>query len=459
MEVGHTSMIHAAAPHFFGRLRSDTPRISSTSSPVSPSYRPHLDWVGRGRLVMRWRFGSGVRLPLSAILLRVPSLCLCVFSSPPATPLPGSRLPRGRPPPPLASCSLSPAEGGDPAADDTSASRHSLRLETLPGFLPRPSSPPLQPIVVHSCATGGGATRGVGSGGAESGGAEHGGGHRQQLRPQALRHWPLRRQSCRRDTPAPTPGGAAQLSWLADRAAHTITQIQSHMVQQVLQRFRFQFSSPQPTPLPTSHSLSALPSDESLEPSGPYPELVGCLMHGDCAWRTWRVVLTGHSDASWADYQGTQRLSQGYTISLGADSVSWRSTCSSSVLSSSCEAEIYAGAMAPQELRWLTYLLSVLGEWHRSPPVVYVNNKAMVALCWEQRLEHKTKHIALRFFLARELQQRGQLRLAYVASQANTADIFTKALWPVRPPPPPPPPPPFTAACVAGKGRRRRAVE
>ncbi|CAI7780742.1 unnamed protein product, partial [Closterium sp. NIES-53] len=39
-------------------------------------------------------------------------------------------------------------------------------------------------------------------------------------------------------------------------------------------------------------------------------------------------------------------------------------------------------------------------------------------------------HIALRYFLARELQQRGQLRLAYVASEANTADIFTKALAP-----------------------------
>ncbi|CAI7872427.1 unnamed protein product [Closterium sp. NIES-53] len=47
-----------------------------------------------------------------------------------------------------------------------------------------------------------------------------------------------------------------------------------------------------------------------------------------------------------------------------------------------------------------------------------------------RRLEHRTKHIALRYFLARELQQRGQLRLAYVASQANTADIFTKALAP-----------------------------
>ncbi|CAI7800357.1 unnamed protein product, partial [Closterium sp. NIES-54] len=97
---------------------------------------------------------------------------------------------------------------------------------------------------------------------------------------------------------------------------------------------------------------------------------------------------------------------------------------------SSCEAEIYAGAMAAQELRWLTYLLIDLGEPPRSLPVMYVDNKAMLTLFREHRLEHRTKHIALRYFLARELQQRGQLRLAYVASQANTADIFTKALQP-----------------------------
>ncbi|CAI7843857.1 unnamed protein product, partial [Closterium sp. NIES-54] len=137
-----------------------------------------------------------------------------------------------------------------------------------------------------------------------------------------------------------------------------------------------------------------------------------------------------HADASWADDQATQRSSQGYTFSLGSGSVSWRATRLSSVLSSSCEAEIYDGAMAAQELRWLTYLLTDLGEPPRSPPVLYVDNKAMLALCREQRLEHRTKHIALRYFLARELQQRGQLRLAYVASEANTADVFTKALAP-----------------------------
>ncbi|CAI7915622.1 unnamed protein product [Closterium sp. NIES-54] len=180
-------------------------------------------------------------------------------------------------------------------------------------------------------------------------------------------------------------------------------------VLEVLQRLDFQFSLPQPTPLSTSHLLSAPPLDESIEPSRLYLELVGCLMYLMTCTRPYLayplsllaryvapgwgpVGLTSHEDASWA--------------------------------------EIYAGAMAAQELCWLTYLLTDLGEQPRSPPVLYVDNKAMIALCHEHRLEHRTKHNALRYFLARELQQRGQLRLEYVATRANTADIFTKALPP-----------------------------
>ncbi|CAI7847534.1 unnamed protein product [Closterium sp. NIES-54] len=231
---------------------------------------------------------------------------------------------------------------------------------------------------------------------------------------------------------------------IRDRARCTITLTQSHMVHQVFQRFGFRYSSPQSTALPTGHSLSAPPSDDSVEPSGPYPELVGCLMylmtcirpdlayhlsilaryvapgrhrseHWETAKRVLRylcissgmglvfggrgpVVLTGHADASWVDDLATQRSSQGYTLSLGSGSVSWRSTRSSSFLSSSCEADIYVGAMAAQELRWLTYLLTDLGERSRSFPILYVDNKAMIALCQEHRLEHRTKHIALRYF-------------------------------------------------------------
>ncbi|CAI7928059.1 unnamed protein product, partial [Closterium sp. NIES-54] len=134
------------------------------------------------------------------------------------------------------------------------------------------------------------------------------------------------------------------------------------MVHLVLQRFGFQFSLPQPTPLCTGHSLSAPPLDESVVPSGPYPELVGCLMylmtctlpdlayplsllarymapnrhrkvHWDAAKRVLRylcstsgmglvlggwgpVVLIGHAYASWVDDSARQWSSQGYTFSL-----------------------------------------------------------------------------------------------------------------------------------------------
>ncbi|CAI7826265.1 unnamed protein product [Closterium sp. NIES-54] len=123
----------------------------------------------------------------------------------------------------------------------------------------------------------------------------------------------------------------------------------------VLQRFGFRYSSPQSTPLPTGHSFLAPPLDEFVEPSGPYPELVGCLMyvmtctrpdlayplsilaryvaperhrpeHWEAAKRVLRylcstsgmglvlggrgpVVLTGHADASWVDDLATQQSS------------------------------------------------------------------------------------------------------------------------------------------------------
>ncbi|CAI7742200.1 unnamed protein product [Closterium sp. NIES-53] len=64
-----------------------------------------------------------------------------------------------------------------------------------------------------------------------------------------------------------------------DRAARTITLTQLHMVQQVLQHFEFLFSTTQPTPLAVDQRLTSPFPDEPFEPSGPYPELVGCLMY------------------------------------------------------------------------------------------------------------------------------------------------------------------------------------
>ncbi|CAI7844687.1 unnamed protein product, partial [Closterium sp. NIES-53] len=191
-----------------------------------------------------------------------------------------------------------------------------------------------------------------------------------------------------------------------DRAARTITLSQSHMVLQVLQRFKLQHSTVQRTPHAVDHRLTRPFPDKLFEPSGPYTELVGCLMylmtcarpdlafplsilahfvvrgrhrplHWTAAVRVAKylattsgvglvlggrqdVVLTSHCDSSYADDAEMHRSTQGYCFSLGSGAVSWRSTRSSSVSTSTAEAEIYAGAMAAQKLRWLMFLLTDL---------------------------------------------------------------------------------------------------
>ncbi|CAI7898447.1 unnamed protein product, partial [Closterium sp. NIES-54] len=208
------------------------------------------------------------------------------------------------------------------------------------------------------------------------------------------------------------------------------------------------FLAPGPPPVdplpPQGPAPSGVSQVDAVEPvevavdsgaaTGAEPRVVRALAAQELRWLTYLLtpslnsaapVQPGHADASWADDQATQRSSQGYTFSLGSGSVSWRSTRSSSVLSSSCEAEIYAGAMAAQELHWLTYLLTDLGEQPRSPPVLYVDNKAMLALCREHRLEHRTKHIARLLSPARPsggALSRPRLRLPHWNSAGDASD-------------------------------------
>ncbi|CAI7912774.1 unnamed protein product [Closterium sp. NIES-54] len=225
-----------------------------------------------------------------------------------------------------------------------------------------------------------------------------------------------------------------------------------------------------PTPRSYTEAITAPPSDESVEPSGLYPELVGCLMylmtctrpdlayplsllaryvaldrhrkvHWDATKRVLRylcstsgmglllggrgpVVLTGHADASFVDDPATQRSSQGYTFILGSGIVSWRSSRLSSVLSSSCEAEIYAGAMAAQELRWLTYLLTDLGEQPCSPPVLESEHKVNVI-----RIDSGDEFIGADF--EGELKRKGiqhQLTVPYNSKQNGLAEQYNRSL-------------------------------
>ncbi|CAI7836216.1 unnamed protein product, partial [Closterium sp. NIES-54] len=133
------------------------PRVSH------PETSPTLRWTGEVVDASAFRFyHSGSRRVLSSRDVTFDeSVCFYRLhphrSSPvPLSPLsleddptPVAPLP---PPGPAPSDTSGPADGGDPTPAATVTPRRSARLAVPPGFPPRPSSPPLQPVIVDSGA-------------------------------------------------------------------------------------------------------------------------------------------------------------------------------------------------------------------------------------------------------------------------------------------------------------------
>ncbi|CAI7897639.1 unnamed protein product [Closterium sp. NIES-54] len=200
---------------------------------------------------------------------------------------------------------------------------------------------------------------------------------------------------------------------ICDPQARTISLSHEFYINNVLKQFEMELCTPMATPLPLQHLLTApaIPTPEAC--TEPYPELVGSLMYAmvctrpdlvyplsvlsryvapgrvtDLPWKVAKRVLRhlqgtkshvltlgglspprleGYTDSSWADDQTDRRSYQGYCFTLGSGIVSWRSTRSSAVSLSSCEAELYAGTMVTQEACWLTFLLQELGYPQPTP--------------------------------------------------------------------------------------------
>ncbi|CAI7780304.1 unnamed protein product [Closterium sp. NIES-54] len=225
-----------------------------------------------------------------------------------------------------------------------------------------------------------------------------------------------------------------------DFTAKTITLSQSFYTEKILERFGMSTSKPISTPFAFGYRLS--PPTTPVTSPHPYAELVGALMyamvctrldlaypvsvlaqfvgtgkHGDEHWKAaMRVlrylqgtkdhvltlggvnppILQGFSDSSWADAQPDRRSSQGYGFTLGSGLISWRSTRSSSVALSYCEAELYAVTMAAQEARRLSYLLTDLGS-PQPCPTLWCDNDSTIHLTKEAIFHGGSKHIELRY--------------------------------------------------------------
>lgn len=138
-----------------------------------------------------------------------------------------------------------------------------------------------------------------------------------------------------------------------------------------------------------------------------------------------KVKIEVFSDSDWAQDKTDRKSTSGFIAKIGGGPVSWHSKKQPTVALSACEAEFVALTEATKEAIWLTLFLGELGIPFETPVILTDSRSAMEwskNACYHQR----TKHVALKYFFVRDVVSAKTVKMAYINTKENQADIMTK---------------------------------
>jgi hypothetical protein len=107
--------------------------------------------------------------------------------------------------------------------------------------------------------------------------------------------------------------------------------------------------------------------------------------------------------------------------------VSWASNKQNSVALSTAEAEYIAAGHCCAQLLWMRQTLRDYSYKLSKVPLL-CDNESAIHLADNLIEQSRTKHIDIRYHFLRDHQQKGDIEIAYVNTQNQLADIFTKPL-------------------------------
>ncbi|CAM6124024.1 unnamed protein product [Calypogeia fissa] len=146
-------------------------------------------------------------------------------------------------------------------------------------------------------------------------------------------------------------------------------------------------------------------------------------------------LLIGYADAGYLSNPDDAKSQTGYVFLQGGTAISWKSCKQSLTATTSNHAEIIALYEATRECIWRRHLIDHInthaGRPHfDKPTTLYEDNRP----CVEQIVQgfikgDRIKHIAPKFFYTHE-QHGEQVKVKWISSKDNRADLFTKPLPP-----------------------------
>lgn len=146
-----------------------------------------------------------------------------------------------------------------------------------------------------------------------------------------------------------------------------------------------------------------------------------CPSKKDGAWQ-----LKALCDSDFAGDKETRISVGGYVVYFLGVPVAWRSKGMKSVCLSSTEAEYVSISEVVKEISFILQVLESMEVEVALPVVVQVDNIGAIWLANNKTTSDRTKHVDVRAHFTREFIEDGKIKIVFVRSKDNDADLFTK---------------------------------
>ncbi|SOV03491.1 uncharacterized protein UDID_18685 [Ustilago sp. UG-2017a] len=136
--------------------------------------------------------------------------------------------------------------------------------------------------------------------------------------------------------------------------------------------------------------------------------------------------LMAHSDANWAsDATAQRKSSSGSAVFVCGNLVAWKSALQRCIALSAVEAEFVAATEAAWEVLFFEHLFKAIGI-DVGIPTIFSDNTGTIQVSKDPAQHWKLKHIDTKYHFIRDNMQDGKVRIKYINTTDNLADLFTK---------------------------------
>ena len=141
---------------------------------------------------------------------------------------------------------------------------------------------------------------------------------------------------------------------------------------------------------------------------------------------SFQFKVRGRSDSNYANCTDTRKSVTGFTVYLEDAPVAIRSVMQKIIALSVTEAELIALVQCVQEMFFVRKILESMGLQVELPMLIECDNKGAVDLVNGHSIGGNTKHIAVRILHVRDYKDKGIIRVKWIPTELNEADISTK---------------------------------